>query len=106
MCLLYVSYILRRGQQHPPPPLDGVSLLTSGHLSTTFLLSLTPCRQYDDSFTRLVHQRVGASALSDTDTEESRSTRSQRSADSATGYDFDAYEYDDDIYAYMDEYEN
>ncbi len=69
----------------------------------TYLHSLPVCRQFDDLFTRLVHNRAG-SALSDTE-DDSASSFSHKSIESA-GYEYDGYVYDDAIYGYMEEYEN
>ncbi len=98
--VLSTSECFCRGEQHPPPPLDGVSLLTAGELPVAFLRSLSVAHHFDDIFTRLVHNRVH-SALSDT--EESGSARSPGSS---AEYEYDGYEYDDDIYGYMGGYES
>ena len=68
-----------------------------------YLHSLPVCRQFDDIYTRLVHNKSN-SILSDT--EDSGSGRSQRSDSDDDDYEYDGYEYDDDIYGYMEEYEN
>ena len=103
MIILQKTLNVFRGQQHPPPPLDGISLITSGELSVNYLHSLPVCRQFDDIYTRLVHNKSN-SILSDT--EDSGSGRSQRSDSDDDDYEYDGYEYDDDIYGYMGEYEN
>ena len=84
---------------HPPPPVDCLSLIASGQVPKPILRSLEPCEIFDDTFTRLVHNR---SASFDYDTEGSETPRTPNS-DSEDEYEFDGYEYDEDIYGYYDD---
>lgn len=88
-----------KGAFHPPPPVDCISLTCSGVVSPELLHTLEPCQIFDDTFTRLVHNR---SASFDYDTEGSETPRSPNS-DSDDEYEFDGFEYDEDIYGYYDD---
>ena len=98
-CMCCLQDLQTGGVYHPPPPVDCVSLLTSGHLPAQVLSTLVPCDMFDDTYTRLVHNRAGSL---DYDTEESGTPRTPNS-DSEDEYEFDGYEYDDDIYGYYDD---
>ncbi len=85
---------------HPPPPVDCISLLTAGNLDACILHSMFPCDQFDATYTRLVYN---CTSTVDYDTEESDTTHSL--SDSDNEYEFDGYEYDDDIYGYYEDYD-
>lgn len=96
------AFFFFRGEQLQPPPLDGISLVTSGYSTQRFIDALQVASSFDEQYTRLVHNQL-TSVLSDTD--DSDTSKSNRS-DSDADYEYDRYEYDEDIYDYMEEYEN
>jgi len=91
------------GQQQVPPPVDGISLVTSGYLVSSFFCALPCCERFDNSFTKLIHKKT--KQLYDTDTEESGTGRSADNSSKEDAYEYDGFEYDDDIYGYFDDYE-
>ncbi len=74
----------------------------SGYLPQSCINAMLPSVQFDELYTRLVHNR--ASSV-DCDTEDSDSAGQRSRSESDEDYEYDGYEYDDDIYGYS-EYEN
>lgn len=91
------------GELHVPPPVDGISLVTSGYLVSSFFSALPCCERFDNSFAKLIHKK--SKQLYDTDTEESGTGHSADNSSKEDNYEYDGYEYDDDIYGYFDDFE-
>jgi len=109
----YVTSLMYFGVGQPstvpltPPPVDGLTVLASGFLRSTFCTALPSVQRYDDSFARLVHRKTRQ--LYDADVEASLVVVGRHDADSCSDSDSsdveDGLEYDDDIYGYFDDYE-
>ena len=90
----------RTPQTLTPPPMDCVSLVAAGSITPHILEELPHCDTFDDTYTRLVHNR---SSSVDCDTEDSGTPQTPNS-DSEDEYEYDGYVYDDDIYGYYEDY--
>ncbi|KAL3874711.1 hypothetical protein ACJMK2_037686 [Sinanodonta woodiana] len=77
---------------HTPPPIDNMSLVTSGYISTSSLLRYEAFERYDEIYTSALHVIM---RVSDPETEESGATSNSEEHDSDNDY-----EYDEDIYDY------
>lgn len=90
-------------QLHIPPPVDGISLITSGYLVSSFFCALPHCERFDSSYTKLILKK--SKQLYDTDTDESGTGQSADNSSKEDRYEYDCFEYDDDVYGYFDDYE-
>ena len=73
---------------------DCISLAAGCHLTSSVMDGLVAWDRYDDSVTRLIHHRP----LVDAEAEDSETLYSSSSDQD------NAYEYDDDIYGYLNDY--
>lgn len=87
-----VSETLPMALAHTPPPIDHVSMVTSGLLSPSILDMLESYDTYDDSYATALHVNMQVSVC---DTEDS-GTSNDEEQDS----DNNDYEYDEDFYGY------
>lgn len=87
-------------QPHPPPPVDGVSLLTSTHLSPALLCSYIPVTHFDDTYTNLMHSRTESPDYESDGSEFSLHSNGKLSMSDNDEWDFNDLEYEDDIYGY------
>ena len=76
---------------HKPPPIDNISLVSSGYLTSSHISQLTPIDHYDESYTNSLHVTM---RFSDADTDESGC---EHNTDNDSDNDF---EYDEEIYDY------
>ena len=80
-------------QQHTPPPVDCLSLLTYGNLHCSTIERFPQCHVFDETYPRLIFNR---SSSPECDT--SGSVTPHSPSDSDDDYEYDDYQYDDDIY--------
>lgn len=80
---------------HTPPPIDNISMVTSGHMTPVLLADLQKFDQYDDVYAGTLHVPM---RVSDPETEDSGGTsNSERESDNDFEYDEDIYDYDYDL---------
>ena len=77
---------------HVPPPIDNLSMVTSGYMQSMALEEFQLFDRYDDVYTNALHVVM---RVSDPDTEDSGGTSNSEERDSDNDY-----EYDEDIYDY------
>lgn len=79
---------------HVPPPIDNISLVTSGCLTSQDLAGLEVFDKYDESYANSLHVPI---KLSEPETEDSGTSPSDRDSDNDFEYDEDIYDYDYDL---------
>ena len=77
---------------HTPPPIDHISMVTSGLLSSSILSMLESYDKYDETYASALQVN---SQVSECDTEESGTSNDEEQES-----DNNDYEYDEDFYGY------
>ena len=78
---------------HTPPPIDSISMVTSGHVSGNVLNDFETFDRYDEVYTSALQVVM---KISDGETEESGGTSEEHDTDNDFEYDEDIYDYDYD----------
>lgn len=79
---------------HIPPPIDNLSLVTEGYLTSHDLNCLEIFDKYDESYANALHVPM---KLSEPETEDSGTSPSDRDSENDFEYDEDIYDYDYDL---------
>lgn len=87
-----VSETLPMALAHTPPPIDHISMVTSGLLSSSILSMLESYDKYDETYSSALQMN---SQVSEGDTEESGTSNDEEQES-----DNNDYEYDEDFYGY------
>ena len=86
-------------RQLPSPPVDQITLATTGEVRRKFLHTLTPCERFDEGYTLLLQSKPAEDQDDNTDEDEEGTVENFPESDTDNDY-----EYDDDIY-YDDGYD-
>ncbi|XP_071163525.1 uncharacterized protein [Mytilus edulis] len=79
---------------HVPPPIDNLSLVAAGYLSSQDLNGLEVFDKYDECYANALHVTM---KLSEPETEDSGTSPSDRDSENDFEYDEDIYDYDYDL---------
>lgn len=88
-----VSESFPEAVSHTPPPIDNISMVTTGHTSTSLLNDFETFDRYDEVYTSALQVVM---KVSDGETEESGGTSEEQDSDNDFEYDEDIYDYDYD----------
>ena len=92
-----------------PPPLDGLSLLTTAQFYKHYVTSLPQMCVFDDTYSLLLHSRtfpvLDESSLLTPDSTSGHSGAGGYESESDDGFEYDDFDYDDALYGYLDDFE-